>query len=55
MRFTPIVSPLAIAAALLQTVSAHADPVAAADYNIGLFAAGPSGTTKLNSVLSGRQ
>ncbi len=52
MRFTPIVSSLAIAAALLQTVSAHADPIAAAGYNIGLFAAGPAGTSKADSVLA---
>ena len=51
MRFTPIVSFLAIAVPLLQTVSAHAAPVAASGYNIGLFAAGPAGTSGANSVL----
>ncbi len=51
MRITPIISCLAIAAALLPTVSAHAAPVAASGYNIGLFAAGLAGTSAADSVL----
>jgi hypothetical protein len=51
MRFTPIVSSSAIAVALLQTISAHAGPVAAPGYGISLFAAGPAGTSAADSVL----
>jgi len=50
MRVPSIVSSAAIAAALLQTVSAQADPVAAPGYSISLFAAGPAGTSKADSV-----
>ena len=51
MRLTPIVLSSAIAVALLQSVSAHADPVAAPGYSVGLFAAGPAGTSAADSVL----
>ena len=52
MRITPIISSLAIAAALLPTLSAHAAPVAASGYNIGLFAAGLAGTSAADRCLS---